>query len=83
MSGKRLQFECSVVGETVSIRLRNRRVGGFNGEDLPFVQCDQSDCQYIDANEAPCPLSLELFADELDERKERTRLRRESAESGY
>ena len=78
MAGKKLLFDCSVVSETVSIRLRNRRVGGFNGDELPFVQCDQADCQYVDENKAPCPLSLDLFADELDERKERARLRRES-----
>jgi hypothetical protein len=65
------------VGETVRIQLRKRRVGGFTGGDVPFVQCDQADCQYVDENSAPCPLSLELFADELVEREERARARRE------
>jgi len=83
MPSKKRSFECSVVNETVSISLRNRRVGGFRGNDEPFVQCNQSDCQYVDANEHPCPLSLALFAHELSERKERARARRETNEAGY
>ena len=78
LAGKRKTFECCVVNETVSIRLRNRRVGGFGGEELAFVQCDQADCQYVDKNEPPCPLSLQLFSDEIDERKERARMRQDS-----
>ena len=83
MAGKRAVFECSVVSETVSIRLGKRRVGGFNGHELPFVQCDQSECQYVDENEPPCPLSLELFSDELEERKQQARIRHEQASQGY
>ena len=83
MAGKRVSFECSVVRETVSIRLGKRRVGGFNGQELPFVQCDQCECQYIDENEPPCPLSLELFSDQLEQRKEQARIRREQAYEGY
>jgi len=79
MAARKQPFECSVVNETVGIRLRNRHVGGFSGSEQPFVQCDQIDCQYAAENDPPCPLSLALFADELDERKERARVRRESA----
>ena len=78
MAAKGRLFKCDEVHETVSIRLRNRRIGGFNGEEVPFVQCNQTDCQYVDNNEPPCPLTLKLFADELDERTERARARRES-----
>ena len=78
MASKKRLFECNVVNETVSICLRNRRVGGFNGIEVAVVQCDQSECQYVDENIPPCPLSLDLFADELEERKERARERRES-----
>lgn len=78
---KTKRFECRVVNETVSIRLRSRRVGGFDGEDQPFVQCDQSDCQYVDENRAPCPLTLDLFADELAVREDRARNRRETDDS--
>lgn len=70
-------FECHVVNETVMIRLRSRRGRGFTGAAQPFVQCDQQDCQYVDANQPPCPLTLDLFADELAERADRARERRD------
>jgi hypothetical protein len=57
-------FRCDVVSETVSIALRRRTsLGG-----QLFVQCSESDCQYVDANEPPCPLTLDLFAAEIQER---------------
>ena len=59
-------FRCTVISETVSIALRRRRSLGASGK--LFVQCSESDCQYIDANEPPCPLTLELFAAEIQER---------------
>lgn len=77
MSKKPRTMECGVIHEVVSIRLRSRRGRGFNGEATPFVQCDQADCQYVDENIAPCPLTLALFADELEAREERARTRRE------
>jgi hypothetical protein len=77
LSKKPRSIECSLINETVSIRLRSRRGRGFNGEPSPFVQCDQADCQYVDENVAPCPLTLELFAEELEAREERARSRRE------
>lgn len=78
MAGKKRNFECDVVHETVVIQLRNRRTRGFKGDDEPFVQCDQADCQYVDENQPPCPLSLDMFADELDEREQRAQARRDS-----
>jgi hypothetical protein len=30
-----------------------------------FVQCNQADCQYVEANEPPCPLHLDMFAEEI------------------
>ena len=60
-------FRCDVVSETVSIALRRRiSLGGANGK--LFVQCSESDCQYVDRNEPPCPLTLELFAAEIQDR---------------
>lgn len=61
-------FACGVISQLVSIRLRRRPLGGRN--DL-FVQCSESDCQYVDANEPPCPLTTELFAGELLSRETR------------
>jgi hypothetical protein len=51
------------VSETVRIRLK--RAGGFGRPAGWFVQCDQSDCQWVEANEPPCPLTVALFADEI------------------
>lgn len=59
-------FRCNVVSETVSIVLRRLISLGANGK--LFVQCSESDCQYVDRNEPPCPLTLDLFAAEIQER---------------
>ena len=57
------EFWCTVVSESVMIRLRREQ--GF-GRRLPFfVQCDQAECQYVDKNELPCPLHLGMYADEI------------------
>lgn len=60
-------FRCPVVSETVTIALR-RRVSVAGGAGKLFVRCSEQDCQYVDANEPPCPLTLELFSAEIDER---------------
>jgi hypothetical protein len=59
-------FRCEVVSETVTISLRRRSVAGGSGK--LFVLCAESDCQYVGANEPPCPLTLEVFAAEIQER---------------
>jgi hypothetical protein len=30
-----------------------------------FVQCNQADCQYVEANAPPCPLHVGMFAEEI------------------
>ncbi len=30
-----------------------------------FVQCNQSDCQYVERNALPCPLHVDMFAEEI------------------
>jgi hypothetical protein len=62
-------FRCEVVSETVTIALRRRTA--LDGNNKLFVRCSELDCQYIDANEPPCPLTLDLFADEVRERQQR------------
>ena len=52
-------FSCGIVSESVTITLRRRRLMGGDGK--LFVQCSEVDCQYVDANEPPCPLTLDLF----------------------
>jgi len=62
-------FRCEVVSETVTIALRRRT--SLDENNPLFVRCSELDCQYIDANEPPCPLTLDLFADEVRERQRR------------
>ena len=59
-------FTCSFVSETVSITLRRRN--SMAGRGKLFVACSEKDCQYIDENEPPCPLTLALFTDEINQR---------------
>lgn len=58
---KNKPFQCDVVNEIVQISLRKRRGRGFDGESHDFVQCDQADCQYVDENVPPCPLTPSLI----------------------
>jgi hypothetical protein len=56
-------FWCPVVSESVGIRLlRPGRLGAAPGY---FVQCNQSECQYVDENKAPCPLHVGMFDREI------------------
>ena len=57
------EFLCEVVSETVRIRLH--RSYRFSQPPEYFVQCNQSDCQYVDENKLPCPLHVGMFAEEI------------------
>jgi hypothetical protein len=57
------EFWCPVVSEAVLIRLR--RPTGLSRQSGYFVQCNQADCQYVEANEPPCPLQVAMFSDEI------------------
>jgi hypothetical protein len=61
--GQGRDFWCPVVSEKVRIRLK--RPGGLGRPVGYFVQCDQADCQYVDENKPPCPLTPEMFGDEI------------------
>jgi hypothetical protein len=52
-----------VVSESVLIRLT--RPNQLRGPGEYFVQCNQSDCQYVEANVPPCPLRVSMFAEEI------------------
>lgn len=81
MSVKKQQdFMCEVVGEMVKIHLQTKVTAGWMSKGELFVQCDQSECQYVDVNEPPCPLTITLFEDEIRERKEKALLRREMSD---
>jgi hypothetical protein len=60
-------FRCHVVSETVTISLRRRTP--LSGKGALFVRCSELDCQWVDSNEPPCPLTLDLFAAEIKERE--------------
>ena len=61
--GHTREFGCEVVSETVLIRLR--RSNGFGRPQGYFVQCDQTECQYVDENKLPCPLHVGMFTEEI------------------
>lgn len=55
-------FWCPTVCEPVLIRLIRPRGLTRTTPDY-FVQCNQTDCQYVDPNALPCPLRVEMFRD--------------------
>lgn len=57
------EFWCPVVSESVVIRLR--RSTGLSPTARYVVQCNQSECQYVEENKPPCPLNVEMFAAEI------------------
>ena len=61
------------MSEEVEIVLKNKPSHGLQSKTELFVQCNQSECQYVDLNQPPCPLSLELFAEEIEKREEKRR----------
>ena len=77
MNKKLREYQCGIVNEVVKIHLRKKSSGGFNSKGEFFVQCDQSECQYVDENKPPCPLSLSMFKEEIHEREEKSRRNRE------
>jgi hypothetical protein len=62
-------FYCPTMAEQVLIALR-RKLGGADSLSL-FVECSESDCQYAEVNEPPCPLSPDLFTAEILARRAR------------
>ena len=69
-------YYCTVVSEDVEIALKNKPSIGFESKNELFVQCNQLECQYVDLNQSPCPLHLDLFTEEIEKREEKRRDRR-------
>jgi hypothetical protein len=69
-------YFCTVVSEHVEIVLKNKARLSRQSENELFVQCNQLECQYVDLNQSPCPLRLNLFAKEIEKREEKRRDRR-------
>ena len=61
-------YFCTVVSEDVEIALKNRPSFSRESKTNLFVQCNQLECQYVDINQSPCPLRLDLFAEEIERR---------------
>jgi hypothetical protein len=66
MKNRSRPFRCSIADKVVSVTLRNG--GGLQEPARVYVRCDERDCQYVDLNEAPCPLRVDMFADGSDRR---------------
>ena len=69
-------YFCVVVSENVEIVLKNKASRSLKSKNELFVQCNQLECQYVDLNQSPCPLRLDLFAEEIEEREEKRKERR-------
>ena len=69
-------YFCTVVSEDVKIALKVKPSLNRKSIHELFVQCNQLECQYVDHNQSPCPLRLDLFAEEIEKREEARRDRR-------
>jgi len=66
-------YFCTVISEDVEIALKNKPSRSLKSKNELFVQCNQLECQYVDLNQSPCPLRLDLFAEEIEKREEKRR----------
>ena len=73
---RKKDYFCTVISEAVVIALRNKPSLGLQSKTELFVKCNQFECQYVDLNQSPCPLHLDLFAEEIEKRKEKSRDKR-------
>jgi hypothetical protein len=69
-------YFCTVVSEDVEIVLKRKPSLSCESKNELFVQCNQLECQYVDVNQSPCPLRLDLFAEEIEKREKKTQDRR-------
>ena len=69
------EFWCPVVSEAVLIRLT--RPAGLTRPSGYFVQCNQLECQYVEQNAPPCPLHVDMFAEEIKAAEAQRAARRE------
>ncbi len=74
--GRGKDYYCTVVSENVEVTLKRKSSSIFESKGKFFAQCNQSECQYVDINQYPCPLNLNLFADEIERRAEKSENKR-------
>ena len=77
MQTKKKEFFCTLLSEKVKITLKTRISLRRIPDDKLYVQCNQLECQYVDENIPPCPLTLDLFAEEIKEREERRKAKKD------
>jgi hypothetical protein len=58
-------IHCPIACASVHVTLRHGRA--WQDAGVPYVRCEERDCQYVDTNEPPCPLRVELFLEESDD----------------
>ena len=59
-------YFCTVVSEDVEIALKRKPSLSLEPKNELFVQCNQLECQYVELNQSPCPLRLDLFSEEIE-----------------
>ena len=57
-------IRCAVITGPVTAVLQRRRSRRTGHGEL-FVRCSERDCQFVDVNEHPCPLTLDMFSAEI------------------
>jgi hypothetical protein len=73
---RKKDYFCTVISEDVKLVLKNKtHISRILNHEL-FVQCNQSECQYVDHNQSPCPLRLDFFAKEIEMQEEKRKNRR-------
>jgi hypothetical protein len=70
---RRNHYFCALVSEDVEIALKNKTSLSREYKRDLFVQCNQLECQYVGLNQSPCPLRLDLFAEEIENRERKSR----------
>ena len=69
-------YFCTVVSEHVEIALKRKPSLSLESRNELFVHCNQLECQHVDLNQSPCPLHLDLFAEEIEKRGKKAQDRR-------
>jgi len=77
MRTKKKEFFCTLLSEKVKITLKTKISPSRTYDNERYIQCNQFDCQYVDENIPPCPLTLDLFAEEIKEREERRKAKKD------
>ena len=70
---RKKDYFCTVISENVKLVLKNKpHISRIPKREL-FVQCNQTECQYVDHNQSPCPLRLDLFTQKIEKQEKKHR----------